>query len=185
MREKLLLKYYLDTEDYFRSSVFDFLEVFEHYGKCGKGYEFCFDSEVSVRIKEKYYADEGYRFVTTPKNLYKYFDDDYSEEQRFAVVFAYWYGLSEKNCQIVGDKRRKKLAWSILNAFFCEKTTEEVSSLLANKKLSLQEKMRYLDEPCRNYVISAGQEKIKVTRVGDTLISKNDGTEYAMKLIGT
>ena len=183
MSNKLILDYYLNTKDYFLADMDDFLEAFEHRGVCGESYEYHFSSKVDVRVKAKHEQEEGYRISESPDYLYKHFKEGSCESQRFAVVFGFWYGLPEKACRVIGDKRRKKLAGSILNAFLCGMTPTEVEKILLDKSLSIEAIRQLLDAPCKEYEIYTGDETIEAVREGDTLIDKTGGKRYPMSLI--
>gem|GEM_PF-2976815 len=178
-----MLDYYINTKEYFLSNMYDFLEVYEHYGLCGKNNECTFSSKVYLNVQAKSYKEEGYRILKPWNYLYKFFDENTCEEQRFAVVFGYWYGLSEKSCRMIGNKRWKHLSWSILNALLCGMAENEVLSVILDKSINIESKMRILDAPCKEYEIYSSSNTFKAIRNENMLIDTESQKLYPISII--
>lgn len=114
-----LLEYYLDSDCYFKSFIPCFFDLFGHFGKCESDEKYFFQSELHRQILEREQAEFGFRITDPQDYIYQYFTMNYTDEQLFSIIFAYWYGLDHKQIQQIADKRRRKLSWHFLNYFLC------------------------------------------------------------------
>lgn len=116
-----LIDYYLDSDCYFKSFVPWFFDLFDHYGKCENDNEYFFESELYRSIRKRENLECGFHITCKQTDIYQYFNMNYSDEQLFAIIFAYWYGLNDKVIRKIADKRRSKSTWYLLNYYLCNR----------------------------------------------------------------
>ena len=177
MLNKETLRYYLDSDRYFRSFLLYFFDLFGHISYCEsqKGNRYEFASAIAVTTFEREQANAGFVFLNEPAWLQKYYTKEYSDEQLFAVIFGAWYGLSEKACQILSNKTRRAFVWPLLNCLLCGMTCEEITALLNDKNKLISDKKKILDsvEYTGTCEIFMEDKKILATKIGEILTDTN------------
>lgn len=78
-------------------------------------------SEIYLHYLRKDVDDGGYPIhEITQTQFERFFDKRYSINQRFAIIFGFWWGLSDKQLRRIGDLRYRKYCLDWLNYFLCE-----------------------------------------------------------------
>lgn len=104
---KKILDYYLVSECYFKIIISWFFDLFNHYGKCEYNEKtYFFESKLYRQIKQREKAEFGFKIIQD--NVYHYFTTNYTDEQLFAIIFAYWCGINDNQIKQIADRRSKK-----------------------------------------------------------------------------
>lgn len=114
-----ILDYYLDSERCFENYIQVFFDTYKHFGKCKNNNKYSFESEIYKNIMFRIKSQSGFDLSLSHANEIKYFRAGYSDKQLFAIIFAYWYGLSDMQIRKIADKRNRKISWDILNFYLC------------------------------------------------------------------
>ena len=117
-----LLQYYLDSETYFHYFILMFYSTYEHFGECGTE-PFNFESALYRQCSEREQREGGYHVRLSDSQIKQYFSK-YTEEQRFAILYAYWFGLN--STQIKNLRIYRKGAWKLLQYYLCNPNRNNV-----------------------------------------------------------
>lgn len=118
-----LLEYYLSSDEW-EYELASFFDDFRHYYvpneevfamKNGEPVK----SDVYQQYEQKLTAAGGcfYDVHLTQSQFQKYFDVRYSPNQRFAVLFALWWGLTDEQIRRIANLKQKKFCLSWLDYF--------------------------------------------------------------------
>lgn len=78
-------------------------------------------SDIYLQYCRKDADDGGYPIRGITQTQFEhFFDKCYSMCQRFAIIFGFWWGLSDKQLRRIGDRRYRKYCLDWLNYFLCE-----------------------------------------------------------------
>lgn len=123
MDYKKLLEYYLTSSEW-DFQCLTFFEAFDHHYDPNEGEEnwgiiyLC--SEIYMEYRRRLDAAGGYLWLDlTEKQFQTYFSHRYSEEQRFAVLFSTWWGLTAGQINRVASLHQQKSCLIWLNYFLC------------------------------------------------------------------
>lgn len=92
-----LLNYYLSSDD-FTVGADLFFDCYYHVGQClddRNGHWVRFETRIYRQISKRIKEEQGYHLQLTDQKIKQYFGS-YQGSQLFDVIFAEWYGLSEK-----------------------------------------------------------------------------------------
>jgi len=115
-----LLNYFIGSDlfDYFIDSFFT---TYQHFGKC----------QTKTNIICKFYSDtykaafskgQIWNRISIPeKTIEQYFNQNYSDEQLFALVYGHWLGYTTKDLKAVGNIEQSKHSWKQLNQLLFSK----------------------------------------------------------------
>lgn len=122
-------------------------------------------SEVYLRYLKKNADDAGYPIRKITQTQFEhFFDKSYSYSQRFATVFGFWWGLSEKQLRRIGDYRYRKYCQEWLNYFLCEPNAR------LDTPLSIVKEYRYSG---RYFILDPASQKLmpvkEITPQGDII----------------
>lgn len=117
-----ILQYYISSVAYFQDTADWFWESYSHFGVCGKD-DFSFESEPYRKCKERLQAEYGYHLQLDDKLVQKYFIELDTEDKLFAVIFAHWLGLTEKQIACIYKVQSSRKAWDLLNSFLTSTQT--------------------------------------------------------------
>ena len=126
MDYRKLLEYYL-TSDEWEILVGSFFEEWKH---CYDPYEDHFDSEHGkIYLHSSIYFDyqkrlrEGggayFDLYLTEAQFERFFDEKYSPEHRFAVLFGMWWRLTEEQIRTLALPQNKRCCRQLLNYYLC------------------------------------------------------------------
>lgn len=175
-----LLKYYLNTENYFLLFAEHFWGNFNHTGKCYKGKSVIlteetyrgldtlhFESEIYRKYNNKLNDSHGYKLKLSETVIKEYFNKNFSEEQLFSVFFAHWIELSDPQLKQIADIRNKSRTWFLLDFFLCN---------------PCYQKHIYANECMEDYKnkITYFVEDTPATYINGTLVTKKPNNEYTI-----
>lgn len=110
-------------------------------------------SEVYLRYLKKDADDAGYPIrKITQTQFERFFDKRYSIGQRFAIVFGFWWGLSEKQLRRIGDYRYRKYGQEWLNFFLCDPDASLDTPLSVVKEYRYSGRYFLLDPNSQNLI---------------------------------
>lgn len=116
------LKKYISDESFY-AQIFEFFEVFDHSGVCGKS-KYKFYSDVYKKFNNSDWKDCLLQRLSEQK-FQHYSTTIFANDQLFAVVFAYANNLTDKQIRQIANKNNFKKAWCILNYFLCNRDIEK------------------------------------------------------------
>lgn len=127
------LKKYINDENFY-VQVFEFFEVFDHSGVCGKS-EYEFYSDVYETFYNSNWKD--YLCKRLNENKFQYYSTTiFANDQLFAIVFAYANKLTDKQIRQIANKNNFKKSWYILNCFLCNRNIEKYDKNLNNQNIN-------------------------------------------------
>lgn len=174
-------------EQHFSWYIATFMERFGHYydnidynhkhPRPRDCYEYC--SKIERDISEK--ESNGYALHGELSWLQEYCTMCDDESKLFPVVFAAWYGFSEKECCLIGDQKYPDLAAYILNAFLCGKPCDEICHILQMNGKTEEEKREMLsvDYEGEAYIYHEGEE-IPIWKEGGWLTNLKTGNKFKL-----
>lgn len=161
-----LLQYYLDSEHYFQHFVLQFYTSYNHIGQCGEK-QYDFESALYRRCEERVKKNSGFCISLSDLQIQRYFSDTYSENQRFAIIYALWFGLND--IQVRNLQRHKKATWELLQYYLCNPDRTDV--LLFNPNA-------YANNYKGSYYIHSEQSDIKAFYHEGSLISEDTDEQF-------
>ena len=132
-----LLKYYLDS-DSFNVLASLFFDCYDHVGQTPNYRQvprLRFESHIYRQISERLVSERGYDLQLSDHKIQRYFSEKYDDNQLFAIIFAEWYGLSEKQIQQIERSCSESSDWDCLNFFLCHPQMDKITAIHNDKKL--------------------------------------------------
>ena len=183
----LILNAYTTSYSYFLDPLNFFLEGKNYFGECiettldsqekavdiyysisyNNTKRLNFSSEIYENIKIKENESGGFRLSLSSEIMTELFETTYNQEQIFAVLFAYWYGLDEKHIKIIKDQKYKNCSLRVLDYFIRFPNT---------KKYKKQE----TSFPCEFHVYIDENTAITATFENGLLISSDRSLKFAI-----
>ena len=121
-----ILQFYLGSGLSFNDEMNNFFEDFEHKGKC-ENRKYYFESEIYRNHIDRL-CDLPYHQVMvnlTDEEIKEYFTKHYTHHQLFAIIFAHWFKLSQKQIFQIKNIRNKYKCLDLLNYFLWNPEKEE------------------------------------------------------------
>lgn len=172
MNQKKYLDFFLHAESGMAYFIEHFFFVFNHEGECGtpqmiqrylqntsdRPRLFSCVSKVYRRYKQLQKESPISELKLTDHELAKCFSKECSDEQRFAILFAKWYGLSDTQIKQIANRHNAKLCLPYLNWFLCH--PEEQLPAKDSMQLYLPDGLNYevwVDGICKKAHIQGGK----------------------------
>lgn len=124
-----LTNYYMNSLEW-DFQVQSFMENFGHYWDAYEGTEQSNTVFVLSEVYERFYEREGEDggFPTlqiTAEQFQRYFDETYSERQRFAIIFGLWLRLPTEKVERISDPRNSNMrCLKLLDYYLCNPSCE-------------------------------------------------------------
>ena len=190
VNEKILkqtAQFFMDSEFFFVFKLDCFFDFYGYYDVCYRqtGEKLEFTTAIYEEFKRVCSLQWGFRDYysghTLPDWALPYFSKNMTVEQLAWAIFAAWYGLGKKKCDLI--VKNKRFAGVLLDYFLCGGTLEALEPIFV-KGVSWKERRRAVvsnipDLPC---TVIDGEKQLAGIRHGIEIILTDTGERLSIGL---